>query len=263
MPWKLTGVLQPGGASHSNGNDRDAGQETAESRRALPHVCATRAHIPRYRPHAEARAALERPTRSQPYRGSFPLGTPSSGQGQSLEFLTDGRRLGESDWISLQTLRPQMTATAPDRVPRMKTPAPSTAGSIGPRRTSNCGPLTFATSQAADVATTIAAIPTTAVIHTRCAKAAHLERRSGCGPMDDIIALRRLRSETQSPDNPGHGRGKSNQHGSAWRRTNRVERHPPSAQQPCPATARRDAAAKSDRASSQAVQTRPRTRSIR
>jgi hypothetical protein len=39
VPWKLTGVLQPGRASHSNGDDRDADQETAESRRALPHVC--------------------------------------------------------------------------------------------------------------------------------------------------------------------------------------------------------------------------------
>jgi len=134
----------------------------------------------------------------------------TSGEDQSFEFLNEGRRLGESDWISLQSLSPQMMATAPERVPTMKTPAPSTAGSIGPR-TSNRGPLTLATSQVADVATTVAAIPITAVIHTRCAKAHHLERRIGCGPMDDIIALRRLRSDAQSPDNAGHGGGKSNQ----------------------------------------------------
>jgi hypothetical protein len=45
----------------------------------------------------------------------------------------------------------------------MKTWAPSTAGSIGPSSTSNFGPLTLATWQAADVAIIVAAVPTNAV----------------------------------------------------------------------------------------------------
>ena len=70
------GSLAARSLPHCNGNDRDGGQKTAESRRVLPHVWETLAQVRRrFRSLFAAPAAPARPPHRQPYRGSVSLGT--------------------------------------------------------------------------------------------------------------------------------------------------------------------------------------------
>lgn len=111
---------------------------------------------------------------------ALPLGTNPSWTGPSMsDCVSEGGRRAEWDRTCVQNLKAQISATAPERVPTMKTWAPSMAGSIGPSSTSNCGPLTLATWQAADVATIVAAIPTNAVSPVRRTEAIDVSPRQG------------------------------------------------------------------------------------